>query len=230
MLSSPGLLLVALHLLQHRVQVERCRLLAWWELDEVLDLRRHDRLHQVHLRNVIDHPVPIGVRVEISSLERIATQVDDVWHAQLHEWLGPLLHLMRALHRQVELVVADPYRHDLAVIAEVHDGVSRACVHLAGEVWNHVVTVEMDVVLLATDRGAVQQLLGYVRIAGGREQRREHVDVRDDAVQDRTCLDLAGPAHEARHTPAAFPVGILLAAVRGVGAVRPRVVFRPVVG
>ena len=149
---------------------------------------------------------------------------------QLHERLRPLTHCIGALQGQVELVVANPYRHDLAVIAEIHEGVSRALLHLSGQVGTHVVAVEMDVVLLATDRGAVQELLGHVRVAGGREQRREHVDVGDDAVQDRTRLDLAGPAHEARHTPAAFPVRVLLAAERGVGAVRPGVVLRAVVG
>ena len=46
----------------------------------------------------------------------------------------------------------------------------------------------------------------------------------------RAGLDLARPAHEARHAPAAFPVGVLLAAERRVGAVRPGVVFRSVVG
>ena len=54
--------------------------------------------------------------------------------------------------------------------------------------------------------------------------------MRDDAVQHRAGLDLARPAHEARHAPAAFPVGVLLAAERRVGAVRPGVVLRAVVG
>ena len=63
-----------------------------------------------------------------------------------------------------------------------------------------------------------------------RQQGREHVDVRDDAVEHRARLDLARPADEARHAPAAFPVGVLLAAERRVGAVRPGVVLRAVVG
>ena len=88
----------------------------------------------------------------------------------------------------------------------------------------------MDVVLLAVDRRALKQLLGDVRIAGGSEQRREHVDVRDDAVVDRSGLDRARPADEARYAPAAFPVGVLLPAERRVGAVRPGVVLRTVVG
>ena len=135
-----------------------------------------------------------------------------------------------ALHRQMELVVADPHRDDVAVVAEVDDGVSRALLHLAGQVGNHVVAVEMDLVGLVADRAAVEELLGDVRIAGGGEQRRKHVDVRDDAVQHRAGLDLARPAHEARHAPAALPVGVLLAAERRVGAVRPGVVLRTVVG
>ncbi len=48
--------------------------------------------------------------------------------------------------------------------------------------------------------------------------------------RDRAGLDLAGPPYEARHAPAAFPVGVLLAVERRVGAVRPGVVLGTVVG
>src|SRR6185437_12313369 len=101
---------------------------------------------------------------------------------------------------------------------------------LAGQVGNHVVAVEMDVIRLAADRATVEELLGDVWIAGGSEQRRKHVDVRDDASKNRAGLDLTWPAHKAWHAPAALPVGVLLGAERGRGAVRPGVVLRTVVG
>ena len=45
-----------------------------------------------------------------------------------------------------------------------------------------------------------------------------------------SSLDLAGPAHETRNAPRAFPVCVLLAAEWCVGAIGPSVVLRPVVG
>src|SRR5262249_41756022 len=158
------------------------------------------------------HPVQVGIRVYFGPLERVAAEVHYVWYPKLHERLGPLSHRVGALYRQMKLVVANPDRHDIAVVAHVHDRVSRALLRLTGQVGNHVVTVEMDVIRLAADRATVEELLGNVRIAGGSQQGRKHVDVRDDAVQDRARFDLAWPAHEARHTPAAFPAGVLLAA------------------
>ena len=73
------------------------------------------------------------------------------------------------------------------------------------------------------------QLFGNVRIAGDCEQGREHIDVRDNAVQHRARLDLAWPAHEAWNAPAAFPVGVLLRAERRGRSIRPGVVLRAVV-
>src|SRR5262245_847747 len=159
---------------------------------------------------MIDHPIQIGIRVYFGPFERVAAEVHYVWYPKLHERLGPLSHRVGPLYRQMELIVANPHRHDLAVVAHVHDGVSRALLNLASQVRDLVVTVEMDVKSLAPDSATVEELLGNVRIAGGGEQRRKHVDVRDDAVQDRSCLDLARPAHEARHPPTTLPAGVLL--------------------
>ena len=52
----------------------------------------------------------------------------------------------------------------------------------------------------------------------------------DDLVGHRPGLDLARPADHARHPERALPVGVLLAAERGHGAVRPGVHVRAVVG
>jgi len=74
-------------------------------LGEVGDLPRDHGLHPIALGHVVDHPVRVGVRVEIGPLERVAAQVHDVWEPHLHEGLGPLFHRVGALQRQVELVV-----------------------------------------------------------------------------------------------------------------------------
>ena len=75
--------------------------------------------------------------------------------------------------------------------------------------------------VVPADAGALQQLLLDVRLAGGRQQRRQPVLVRDDVVDLGAGLDDAGPAHRQRHAVAALPVGVLLAAERRRAAVRP---------
>ena len=77
------------HLRQHRVQVERSRFLTRRELHEALDLLRHHRLHRVHLRDVIDHPVPVGIGVEVGPLEGVATQVENMRHSKLDQRFRP---------------------------------------------------------------------------------------------------------------------------------------------
>src|SRR6266850_4017980 len=99
----------------------------------------------------------------------------------------------------MELVVANPHRDDVAVIAKVHDVFSRALLYLTSQVRNLVVPVQMNLVCLTPNPGSVEELLGNVRVAGRRKQCREHVDVRDNAVKYRARLDLAWPTNEAWH-------------------------------
>src|SRR5215831_1773440 len=82
-------LLVRLHLSHDCIQIERRRPLPRREPPELFDLRRYHRLRQVHLGGVIDEPVPVDVRVDISPLEGITSQMVDVGHPQLDEWFLP---------------------------------------------------------------------------------------------------------------------------------------------
>ena len=59
-----------------------------------------------------------------------------------------------------------------------------------------VVAVEVDLVGLLADLAALQQASFDVRLAGGGQQRRQHVLVRADVVDDGAGLDDAGPADE----------------------------------
>ncbi len=129
----------------------------------------------------------------------------------------------------MELVVADPHRDDLAVIAKIHEGLPRALLRLAGHVRNQVVPVEVDLVGHVSDFVAVEALLSDLVITGHGQDRWQHVNVRADTVQRRASLDLVRPAEETRHAPAALPTRVLLAAEGRVGAVGPGVVLRTVV-
>ncbi len=69
-----------------------------------------------------------------------------------------------------------------------------------------------------------------MRVARGREDRREPVLVRDDPVEDLPGRELARPPGERRHPERALPVRVLLAAKGRDPRVRPRVEVRTVVG
>ncbi len=73
------------------------------------------------------------------------------------------------------------------------------------------------------------ELVDDIRLAGGRAERRGPVIMAHQFVGDRTGLDDARPAHQAGHAEGALPVGVLLGAEPGHGAVRPGVHVRAVV-
>src|SRR6476659_3077696 len=129
----------------------------------------------------------------------------------------------------MELVVADPHRGDLAVIAKVHEGLPRALRCLAGQIRNQVMTVEMDLVRHVSDLVAIEALLSDLVITGDGQNCWQHVDVRADPVQRRASRDLVRPAEETRHAPTTLPSRVLLATEGRVGAVGPGVVLRTVV-
>src|ERR1700683_1511742 len=143
-------------------------------------------------------------------------------HAELDERLCPYVHLKGVLHREHELPVAMPNRHELAIVAEVKDGRPRALFRLTREIRNHVIAIEMHLERLVTHLVSAEKLLFDVGITGGGQQGRQQIDVRDQAVEDRAGLDLSRPADEGWYPPASLPVGVFLTAERGVGAVGPR--------
>src|SRR5262245_51580028 len=51
---------------------------------------------------------------------------------------------------------------------------------------------------------ALEQFVGDVRLAGGREHRREPVEARERSVFDSPRFDLARPTGDTRHAEAAF--------------------------
>ena len=151
--------------------------------------------------------------------------------AQRGERLDPdLQRALAALLHEHDLPVLGPHAEHVAVVGEVDHPAPRALVHLAGQVRQQVVAVDVDLVGHVAGLVARLQLLDDVRLAGGGEERRQPVMVLDDLVGDRARLDLAGPADHLRDPERAFPVGGLLAAERGRGAVRPGVHVRAVVG
>ena len=144
--------------------------------------------------------------------------------------LAPDVESLAALLGEHDLVLLDAQRHQVAVVAPVDEALARRLLLLAREERHEVVAVEVDLEGLAADLVALLHLLDEVGLAGGGREGRDEVLQRADVVDDAAGLDDAGPAHDARHAPAAFPVGVLLAAERRRAAVRPRQHFGAVVG
>ena len=97
-----------------------------------------------------EQPVVVGVGGDIGALERIRPQVEDLWHPQLGERFRP--HTQRALGALLEeqdLPVAESQRHQIAVVGDVEEMLSRALVRLAGQVRQLVVPIEMHLVVRA---------------------------------------------------------------------------------
>src|SRR5437764_15009597 len=51
---------------------------------------------------------------------------------------------------------------------------------------------------------SLKQLIGYVRVASSSEERGKPVQAGENAVLNRVCLNVPGPAQDARHTETAF--------------------------
>ena len=169
-----------------------------------------------------DQPVPVGVRGDVGPLVGVRPQVEHLRHAQVGERLGPDLHrALLALLGEDELEVLVTHADDLTVVVEVDEAVACALVGLAGEVVELVVPVEVVLVLLAVNGGALEQAFRNVGVAGGGHQRREPVEAGDDAGRARAWLDVPRPADQRRDPEGAFPVGVLLAAERRGAGVRP---------
>src|SRR6476659_8100481 len=100
---------------------------------------------------------------------------------------------------------------------------------LAFEQGHLVVTVQMLLVTAVSELHALEELVGYIPIAGSGQESRKPVEAGEDAVLDRARLDVARPARDARHPEAAFHDGALGGLERRHAAVGPGEHFRPVV-
>ena len=140
-----------LEMLEHCVQVERSGLLTRRELFKSLYLLGDERLHPVDDIGVGNQPIPIGVRVFIRPLERIAAKVEHLRRSELHERLEPAHELLGPLLHEHDLPVAHADRQDVAVIADVKEELPRTFFRLAGQVGDQVVAVDMDLVGLFAD-------------------------------------------------------------------------------
>ena len=83
---------------------------------------------------------------------------------------------------------------------------------------------------LLIDRVALLEFVNDGRLTGGSQERRQPIMVLHNLVGYLSGRNPAWPANHLRYPERALPAGVLLAAERGGGAVRPTVGVRTVVG
>src|SRR5438270_8682516 len=135
-----------LDLLKHCIQVEGGRLLTRWKFSECPDLLGNEILHTVEEIGVGDHPVPIGIRVFVRTLEGIAAQIEHFRRPQLHERLEPTRELSGSLFHEHHFPVAHANCQDVAVVADIEEKLPGAFLRFAGQVGKQVVAINMDLV------------------------------------------------------------------------------------
>src|SRR5882762_7800870 len=212
---------IRLELPHHLFNAEAGRLLARREFLEARDPLADEYLSRHEQEDTSGVPVDIVRGVVLGFLEGVAPQVEEERHSQLDEGLGPHLEALRALLLEDRLPVFVAQRHQVAVIAPVEELLARPFPALALEVRQQVVAVQVDLEGPVSHAVALPQLGSDVRIADRGEERRQHVLVGGDVVDERPRLDHPGPTDDARHPPGALPVRVLFTAERCRASVGP---------
>src|SRR6266850_6397020 len=212
---------IRLELPHHLFNAEAGRLLARREFLEARDPLADEYLSRHEQEDTSGVPVDIVRGVVLGFLEGVAPQVEEERHSQLDEGLGPHLEALRALLLEDHLPVFVAQRHQVAVIAPVEELLARPFPALALQIRQQVVAIEVDLEGLVSRAVALPQLDADVGIADRGEERRQHVLVGGDLVDERPRLDHPGPTDDARHPPGALPVRVLFTAERCRASVGP---------
>src|SRR5688572_28122187 len=107
-----------------------------------------------------------------------------------------------------------PQRHQRAVVVPVEKFLARVW-PLPGKPVHDVVAVQMDLEGLLADLHTLEQLLFDIRHTRCRQERGQHVFVREEVVVDGPRRDDTGPADRAWHPITTFPVLVLFTAEWG---------------
>lgn len=76
-------------LLHHLIDGEARRLLAWWVLNKCVQEIANELLRRQEQVNVINYPVPVGVRGDVRPLEGVCAQVEELRKPQGHQRFLP---------------------------------------------------------------------------------------------------------------------------------------------
>ncbi len=157
-------------------------------------------------------------------LERVLADIDRRRHIRRQLLSRPTVGLLD--EHELEIVEAD--RAELRS-SEVEDFVPRRR-SLTKQQVHLIVPVQMVLVRPAFQCRAFQELLPYIRVSCSGGERRQPIEAGEYPVLDRTRLDLARPADDARHPKATLENSALGRLEWGHATVRPSEDFRAVVG
>src|ERR1051326_6795015 len=89
----------------------------------------------------VSEPFPVEDRL-VTALEWIATEIVQRRRAQRHERFTPHVEADTTLDEEVRLPVADAERHQVTIVAPVHDSLAGVLLHLSLPQRQHVVPIE----------------------------------------------------------------------------------------
>src|SRR5208337_2004419 len=110
--------------------------------------------------------------------------------------------------------VSVPYCHEIAVITPVKESFARVFLHLALPEGYHVEAIKVYFERLIACLVALLNFFDNVGFTGCGHKSGKHVDVSVDIVVDCSWFEDAWPTDKAWHTPASFPVSVLLTTER----------------
>ncbi len=132
------------HLFQHLIDAEAGRLHARWEFLESFQELPDQKLRRIGQVDAVNQPIPVGVRGNVRSFEWVSTQVEHLGYAQEDKRFCPdqdcALDTLLGKDK-LPIVIAQP--HQIAIIGEVDDALARSLFHLAGEVRQEILPVNM---------------------------------------------------------------------------------------
>src|SRR5262249_643762 len=160
----------------------------------------------------------------------IGAQVEEFRDAHIRERLAPDRQASAALFLENDFPVLVPHCQQVAVITPVEEALAWRLLLDAVQEWQQVNPVEMNLENLVADLVPVLYFLHEISLAAGGGECRYEILERSHVIDHLSGFDHTGPAHHARHTPAAFPVGILLPTKRSRATIGPRHHFGAVVG
>ena len=94
---------------------------------------------------MVENPVVIGIRRDVGLLVRICPQIVDFGKSERSKWLGPnTQQSLCSLLEKDQFPVLETYPDKLAVVVKVEERFAWRFFRLAGEVWQNVVPVKVN--------------------------------------------------------------------------------------
>ena len=137
---------------------------------KVVDLLGHQRLHSIQQVGVRNDPIPIGVRVFVGSLERVAAQVEHFRRPEFHERLEPAQQLFGSLFHEHHFPVAHANSKKVAVVAEIEKVFPGALLRLSGQIRQEIMAVDVHLVGLAPNLMAARAAFRKYRVGRQRPE------------------------------------------------------------